>query len=128
MEHIEEVTDFNLLSNHILCFIHAMLSIDKDIKQEAVEQQNSQPHESAVKPSSSMKSEYYHLSGATKLSAMMRDTLSDSGKSKMSMTEIKEKFGKEFSEADIKTYLEELEEQGNIIYTSSNSQRFYEFT
>lgn len=134
MEHIEEIVDFNILSNHILCFIHAMLSVDRDVKQDLLEISNSQTVQSQAKPTNSMNSEYYHLSGSNKvksllvkLSAMMKDHLADTRKSKMSLVEIKEKFSKDFSEKEIQSNLDELEDNGNIVYGSSNSQRYYEF-
>ena len=134
LEHIEEIVDFNILSNHILCFIHAMLSVDRDVKQDLLELSNSQTVQSQAKPTNSMNSEYHHLSGSNKvksllvkLSAMMKDHLADIRKSKMSFVEIKEKFGKDFSDKEIQSNLDELEDNGNIVYGSSNSQRYYEF-
>lgn len=57
-DHVEEIKDFNLISNHILCSVHAMLSIDADIKPELLEDPAIAEQHAAT---SAMKEEYDHL-------------------------------------------------------------------
>lgn len=65
-DHVEEIKDFNLISNHILCSVHAMLSIDADLKPELLDDPVVAEQHAAT---SAMKEEYDHLPEDKKVSS-----------------------------------------------------------
>lgn len=65
-DHVEEIKDFNLISNHILCSVHAMLSIDADLKPELLDDPVVAEQHAAT---TAMKEEYDHLPEDKKVSS-----------------------------------------------------------
>ena len=63
-DHIEEVKDANLITNHILCSVHALMSIDADVKLDTVE---AAQKETATLATPGMNTEYNHLSKPVKV-------------------------------------------------------------
>lgn len=64
VDHIEEVKDFNLITNHILCSIHALLSVDNDVKLDGPEVAATVD---MMVTHSAMKQEFDHLTGQEKV-------------------------------------------------------------
>lgn len=64
VDHVEEIKDFNLITNHILCSVHALLSVDNDVK---LEGGDAAATVDVMMTSSAMKEEYTHLSGEQKV-------------------------------------------------------------
>lgn len=64
VDHIEEVKDFNLITNHILCSVHALLSVDSDVKLDAPD---APATVDMMITTSAMKQEFDHLDGAAKV-------------------------------------------------------------
>lgn len=64
VDHIEEIKDFNLITNHILCAVHALLSTDNDVKLDSAEATNPVV---VVGSNSAMKEEFDHLEGKDKV-------------------------------------------------------------
>lgn len=126
--------DHNLISNHILVSIHAMLSLDNDVNLEAVDSAlrgGDAPRRTNGNSSGSQMAQedpYANLSGRAKFEAHLRDVFAELRTEKLSADQIKSKMSRHFGEDLIHTHLRDLVDRGDLSDSTTNDKKYYEFT
>lgn len=125
----EVIRDFNLISNHILVSLHAMLSIDNDVKLEVAEPAavNGDLFKRPTANSQMAQEDpHAHLSGISRFEAILKDLFADLRQEKVSEEQIKTRLNRKFTEGETKQFITQLVSNGALSDSTINEKKYYE--